>query len=59
MKHLSNLLPYLPSAILLAGCGNDSKQAAPSSQLQKAKCLIYLISDDLGIGDLLGPAPQK
>ncbi len=51
MKHLSNLLPYLPSAILLAGCGNHSKQAAPSSQLQKPN-VIYLISDDLGIGDL-------
>ena len=51
MKHLSNLLPYLPSAILLAGCGNHSKQTAPSSQLQKPN-VIYLISDDLGIGDL-------
>ena len=51
MKHLSTLLPFLPSAVLLVGCGNASKQEAKSSQPQKPN-IIYLIADDLGIGDL-------
>ena len=51
MKYLSNLLPYLPSTVLLIGCGNPSKQEAKSDQPQKPN-VIYLIADDLGIGDL-------
>lgn len=51
MKHLSNLLPYLPSTVLLIGCGSPSKQEAKNDQLQKPN-VIYLIADDLGIGDL-------
>ena len=51
MKYLSNLLPYLPSTVLLIGCGNQSKQEAKSDQPQKPKG-IYMIADDLGIGDL-------
>ncbi len=51
MKHLSNLLPYLPSTVLLIGCGSPSKQEAKNDQPQKPN-VIYLIADDLGIGDL-------
>lgn len=51
MKYLSNLLPYLPSTVLLIGYGNPSKQEAKSDQPQKPN-VIYLIADDLGIGDL-------
>lgn len=51
MKHLSSLLPLLPGAALLAGCGNASKQEAKNNQPQKPN-VIYLIADDLGIGDL-------
>ena len=51
MKHLSNLLPYLPSAVLLIGCGSSSKQEARNDSSQKPN-VIYLIADDLGIGDL-------
>ena len=51
MKYLSNLLPYLPSTVLLIGCGNPSKQEAKSDQPQKPN-VIYLIADDSGIGDL-------
>ena len=49
MKHLSNLLPYLPSTVLLIGCGSPSKQEAKNDQPQKPN-VIYLIADDLGIG---------
>ena len=51
MKHLSNLLPFLPSIVLLAGCGNASKQESKNSEAKKPN-VIYLIADDLGIGDL-------
>mgnify|MGYP006875988100 CR=1 FL=1 len=36
MKYLSNLLPYLPSTVLLIGCGNPSKQEAKSEPTAKA-----------------------
>lgn len=51
MRHLSSLLPFLPGAALLAGCGNASKQEARNDQPRKPN-VIYLIADDLGIGDL-------
>lgn len=51
MRHLSSLLPFLPSAALLMGCGNTAKQEIKNNQPQKPN-VIYLIADDLGIGDL-------
>ena len=51
MKDFSSFLPLLPSIALLTGCSNASKQEAKHNQVQKPN-VIYLIADDLGIGDL-------
>ena len=51
MKHLSYLLTLLPGAALLTGCGNAAKKQADGQPSQKPN-VIYLITDDLGIGDL-------
>lgn len=48
MNNLTKLLPLLPGAALLSGCGNAEKQAPRADRPN----VIYLISDDLGIGDL-------
>ena len=45
MKHLTKLLPLVPGAALMAGC---TATEAPRQQPN----VIYLIADDLGIGDL-------
>ena len=51
MKHLSYLLTLLPGAALLTGCGNAAKKQADGQPSQKPN-VIYLITDDLGSGDL-------
>lgn len=51
MKHFSPLWSLLPGAALIAGCGNPSKKEAADTTRQKPN-VIYLIADDLGIGDL-------
>lgn len=51
MAHLSSLLPLLPGAALLTGCSTSPKQEANSDEAQRPN-VIYLIADDLGIGDL-------
>lgn len=51
MAHLSSLLPLLPGAALLTGCGSSPKQEAKSDEARRPN-VIYLIADDLGIGDL-------
>lgn len=51
MRNLSSFLPYLPGAVLLVGCGNASSQETKCNLSQKPN-VIYLITDDLGIGDL-------
>lgn len=40
-----------PGAALIAGCGNPSKKETTDNTRQKPN-VIYLIADDLGIGDL-------
>lgn len=51
MKHFSPLWSLLPGAALIAGCGNPSKKETTDNTRQKPN-VIYLIADDLGIGDL-------
>ena len=51
MKQFSPLWSLLPGAALIAGCGNPSKKEATDHTRQKPN-VIYLIADDLGIGDL-------
>ena len=51
MKHFSPLWSLLPGAALIAGCGNPSKKETADTTRQKPN-VIYLIADDLGIGDL-------
>lgn len=51
MKQFSPLWTLLPGAALLAACGNTSKKTAAENGGQKPN-VIYLITDDLGIGDL-------
>lgn len=51
MKHIPPILRLLPSALFLVGCGSSAKQEAKYNQPQKPN-VIYLITDDLGIGDL-------
>ena len=51
MKHYSPLWSLLPGAALIAGCGNPSKKETTDNTRQKPN-VIYLIADDLGIGDL-------
>ena len=47
----SPLWSLLPGAALIAGCGNPSKKETTDNTRQKPN-VIYLIADDLGIGDL-------
>lgn len=43
------MLPYLSASALCAGCAQQAKERAKTTQQPN---VIYLISDDLGIGDL-------
>lgn len=51
MKLFSPLWSLLPGAALIVGCGNPSKKETTDNTRQKPN-VIYLIADDLGIGDL-------
>ena len=50
MKHLSPFWSLIPGAVIMTGCGSTPKKET-KSEPQKPN-VIYLISDDLGIGDL-------
>ena len=52
MKQFSPLWTLLPGAALIAGCGNPSKKEATDNNSRQKPNVIYLIADDLGIGDL-------
>ncbi len=53
MRHSESLLALLPAgALLLTGCGNNSRQKKDDEGLPQRPNVIYLISDDVGIGDL-------
>lgn len=45
------LMSLLPGTLLLTACGQTSKQETKDSHPQKPN-IVYLITDDLGIGDL-------
>lgn len=51
MKLFSPLWSLLPGAVLIAGCGTSTKKETRRDAPQKPN-VIYLIADDLGIGDL-------
>ena len=51
MKNLYHMLPLLPSIAMLASCGGGAKKEAKNSDNQQPN-VIYIFSDDLGIGDL-------
>lgn len=53
MKHIPfHLISLLSGTALLSGCGADSKQKTADVPRCEKPNVIYLISDDLGIGDL-------
>ena len=53
MKRLPyHLLSLIPGAALLASCGQSANKASKSVTHPQRPNVIYLISDDLGIGDL-------
>lgn len=51
MKNFSYLVTLLPGAFLLSSCGNKAPKGNDNPTGQKPN-VIYLITDDLGIGDL-------
>ncbi len=51
MKPCSPLWPLMSGVLLATGCASRAKSQAPGHSRQKPN-VIYLIADDLGIGDL-------
>ena len=49
MRNVSRILPLLPGLAALTGCGQAQKS---NEQNSKKPNIIYIYSDDLGIGDL-------
>ena len=52
MKHILPLWTLPAGAALLAGCGNTTQKEATDCNLRQKPNVVYLIADDLGIGDL-------
>lgn len=52
MKHILPLWTLPAGAALLAGCGNTTQKEATDCNLRQKPNIVYLIADDLGIGDL-------
>src|SRR3712207_7931377 len=50
MKNISQLLPLLSGVALLTGCNHAGKK--DNGQNAQKPNIIYIFSDDLGIGDL-------